>query len=70
MRVWPGDLDAGRRAGLICFSGSSWPLWPAAVARFGVQLERPQPRSGEDERAGRRRAAADPGKPGRELQGW
>jgi len=25
----------------------------------GVLLERPQPRSGEDERAGRRRAAAD-----------
>jgi hypothetical protein len=33
---------------------------PGCVAVWeGVQLERPQPRSGEDERAGRRRAAAD-----------
>jgi hypothetical protein len=30
-----------------------------AVARSGVQLERPEPRSGEDERAGRWQATAD-----------
>jgi hypothetical protein len=33
----------------------------------GVKLERPQPRSGEDERAGRRPAAADHRKRGRSV---
>jgi len=36
----------------------------------GVKLERPQPRSGEDERAGRRQAAGDPRGRGRVGCGW
>src|SRR5690348_1893737 len=35
-----------------------------------VTLERPQPRSGEDERAGRRQAAGDPQGRGRAGCGW
>jgi hypothetical protein len=58
-----------------CGEVARWPVWPSgwrdcsagfssqlpfrAVAQSGVQLERPQPRSGEDERAWRRPAAAD-----------
>src|SRR5260221_6191026 len=41
---------------------------PAAVWS-GVQLERPEPRSGEDERAGRRRAAADHRGAGKRFSG-
>src|SRR5258707_8174039 len=63
-------LACGCRAGLTA-------LWlfliaavvPAAVWS-GVQLERPEPRSGEDERAGRRRAAADHRRRGRGSWGW
>src|SRR5258707_4619880 len=63
-------LACGCRAGLTA-------LWlfliaavvPAAVWS-GVQLERPEPRSGEDERAGRRRAAADHRRRGRVSWGW
>src|SRR5258708_38776248 len=62
-------LACGCRAGLTA-------LWlfliaavvPAAVWS-GVQLERPEPRSGEDERAGRRRAAADHRRRGRGSRG-
>ena len=42
-----------------CSSGSFSQLPGSRRCAGGVQLERPQPRSGEDERAGRRRAAAD-----------
>jgi hypothetical protein len=56
---WPGDLVRYRRAGRgLCL----WLFLVAAGLRRcagGVQLERPQPRSGEDERAGCRQAAAD-----------
>src|SRR5258706_13324826 len=63
-------LACGCRAGLTA-------LWlfliaaviPAAVWS-GVRLERPEPRSGEDERAGRRRAAADHRRRGRVSWGW
>jgi hypothetical protein len=49
-----------------CSSGSSSQLPWSRRRAGGVQLERPQPRSGEDERAGRRRAAAtDPREPRR-----
>src|SRR5258707_4858984 len=62
-------LACGCRAGLTA-------LWlfliaavvPAAVWS-GVQLERPEPRSGEDERAGRRRAAADHRGAGKRVSG-
>jgi len=59
--VWPGDRGCSRAD---CSSGSSSQL-PVSRRRVGgVLLERPQPRSGEDERAGRRRTAADHGRRG------
>ncbi len=58
-------LACGCRAGLTVL----WLFLIAAVfaaaVSSGVQLERPEPRSGEDERAGRRRAAADHRRRGR-----
>src|SRR5260221_11235773 len=63
-------LACGCRAGLTAL----WLLRIAAVVPAavwsGVQLERPEPRSGEDERAGRRRAAADHRRRGRVSRGW
>jgi len=46
----------------------SCPGLPAA--RSGAKLERPQPRSGEDERAWRRQAAEDHRRRGRAGCGW
>jgi hypothetical protein len=48
-----------------CSSGSSSQLPGSRRRAGGVKLERPQPRSGEDERAGRRRTADDHGQRGR-----
>ena len=46
---------------------SSW-LPGCARRAVGVQLERPEPRSGEDERAGCRQAAADHRGAGKSLR--
>src|SRR5690348_2943771 len=64
VRSWPGDY-ARRRAGLTVLLDPSSQLPVLPAARPGVTLERPQPRSGEDERAGRRQAAEDPQERGR-----
>jgi hypothetical protein len=48
-----------------CSSGSSSQLPGSRRRAGGVKLERPQPRGGEDERAGRRRTADDHGQRGR-----
>jgi hypothetical protein len=50
VRTWPGDY-ARRRAGLIILLDLSSQVPGLLAARPGVRLERPQPRSGEDERA-------------------
>jgi hypothetical protein len=50
VRTLPGD-QARRRAGLTVLLDPSSQLPGPAAARPGVKLERPQPRSGEDERA-------------------
>ena len=50
VRTWPGDY-ARRRAGLTILLDPSSQLPGPAAAQLGVKLERPQPRSGEDERA-------------------
>jgi len=50
VRTWPGDY-ARRRAGLTVLLDPSSRLLVLPAARAGVKLERPQPRSGEDERA-------------------
>jgi hypothetical protein len=60
-----GSRAAGLGMDGCCCGGFSSSLPVCAVARSGVQLERPQPRSGEDERAGRRQAAADDRERGR-----
>jgi len=53
IRIWPGDY-VHRRAGADCSSGSFLAAARSCRRAGGVKLERPQPRSGEDERAWRR----------------
>jgi hypothetical protein len=50
IRTWPGG-NARLRAGLTVLLDPSSQLPGPAAVRPGVKLERPQPRSGEDERA-------------------
>ena len=51
MGHWPGGFAWCRRAGPDCSSGSSSQLPGSRRRAGGVKLERPQPHSGEDERA-------------------
>jgi hypothetical protein len=68
-----GVKRAWRFAPVTCMVSPGWPGFLRDLPRScrlrrragGVQLERPEPRSGEDERAGRRRTASDHGKRGR-----
>jgi hypothetical protein len=50
VRTWPGDY-ARRRAGLTVFLDPSSRLPGSSCRAARVRLERPEPRSGEDERA-------------------
>jgi hypothetical protein len=50
VRTWPGDY-ARRRAGLIILLDPSSQVPGSSRRAARVRLERPQPRSGEDERA-------------------
>jgi hypothetical protein len=65
---WPGVAGRGWGGAWCCGFPRSCRLCRRAV---GVQLERPEPRSGEDERAGCRQAAADHRERGRACcWGW
>ncbi len=66
----PGDLRGVAGLGPDCSPGFSSQLPGSRRRAGGVLLERPQPRSGEDERAGRRRAAADHRERGRIPLRW
>ena len=57
--VWPGDLGVVTGLGRCLVRALPDGCAVAAAALAGVQLERPQPLGGEDERAGCRAAAAD-----------